>query len=139
MTEQEMNEKSIELKLRAEEYAEDKATESSLKKRLESNNTSIKALMELLNQDEVELSNGSKVTYSITKRESLNEPKLIELLKQVAPETDCVMTKEYIDMDILEKEIYNGQLSDDALQAIEDCRIVKEFPVLNIKKAKKGE
>ena len=48
------------------------------------------------------------------------------------------ITKEYIDMDILEQEIYHGRLSQDALVAMDSCREVKEIQKLDIRKAKKG-
>lgn len=127
------------LKQCAAEYVADKAEESKLKKRLESNNTSIKQLMELLNKDEVELEDGSRVVYGVTKRETLDEDKLIKLLKKYAPDTQCIKTKEYIDMDVLENEIYKGDLSDDAMTVMDSCRNVKEIPTLNIRKAKKGK
>ena len=127
------------LKHCAAEYVADKAEESKLKKRLESNNTSIKQLMELLNKEDVELDDGTKIVYGITKRESLDEDKLIKLLKEYAPDTQCIKKKEYIDMDILESEIYKGDFSEDAMLAMDSCRNVKEIPTLNIKKAKKGK
>ena len=127
------------LKQCAAEYIADKAEESKLKKRIESNNTSIKQLMELLNKEEIELEDGAKVVYSVTQQETLNEDLLIKQLKQFAPDTQCIKTKEYVDMDILESEIYKGDLSDEALQAMDKCRGVKEIPKLTIKKAKKGK
>ena len=127
------------LKQCATEYVADKAEESKLKKRIESNNTSIKQLMELLKKEEVELDDGSKVVYSVTKREVLDEELLIKKLKQFAPDTQCIKQKEYVDMDILESEIYKGDLSNEALSAMDECRNVKEVPTLNIKKAKKGK
>lgn len=127
------------LKQCATEYIADKAEESKLKKRIESNNTSIKQLMELLNKEEIELEDGAKVVYSVTQQETLNEDLLIKQLKQFAPDTQCIKTKEYVDMDILESEIYKGDLSDEALQAMDKCRGVKEIPKLTIKKAKKGK
>ena len=127
------------LKQCAAEYVTDKAEESKLKKRIEANNTSIKALMELLALDDVELDDGSKVCYGITKRESLDEEKLISLLHKYAPDTQCIKTKQYIDMDVLESEIYHDKLSDEAIAAMDGCRNVKEIPTLTIKKAKKGK
>ena len=139
MTDAEFQEKMQELKQKAAEYISDKAEESKLKKRLESNNTSIKAIMEIIGADEVELEDGSKVCYGITKKESLNEDLLIKKLKEFAPDTQCIKTKEYVDMDILESEIYKGDLSDTAMGALDECRNVKEIPTLTIKKAKKGK
>lgn len=123
----------------ATEYVRNKAELDALKKRVEGANTSIKQLMELLDVDEVELEDGSRVVCGITKRESLDEDKAIKQLKKFAPETSCIKTKEYIDIDILEGEIYRGNLSDEAMQALDTCRKVKEIPTLTIKKPKKGD
>ena len=127
------------LKQYATEYVADKAEESKLKKRLESNNTNIKQLMEVLGKEDIELDDGSRVVYSITKRESLDEEKLLVQLKKYAPDTQCIKTKEYIDMDILENELYHDKIPEVALAAMDTCRNVKEIPTLNIKKAKKGK
>ena len=139
MTDQEKQTALSELKTRAEEYVSDKAEESVLKKRLENNNTSIKALMELLNQADIILDSGATVCYGVTKKETIDEEALIKQLKKLAPETQCIKTKEYIDMDILANEIYKGDFSDDIIEAIDACRKVKEIPTLTIKKAKKGK
>lgn len=125
------------LKQCAEEYVVDKAEESKLKKRLESNNASIKQLLEVLGKEDVELDNGVKVVCEIRTRESLDEEKLIAQLHKYAPDTECIKTKEYIDMDVLENELYHSKLSDEALAALDTCRNVKEIPTLLIKKAKK--
>lgn len=127
------------LKQCATEYVADKAEESKLKKRLESNNTSIKQLMELLKMEDVELDDGSKVHYGVTVKESLDEEKLLTQLKKYAPNTQCIKTKEYIDMDVLESEIYHDKLSAEAMAAMDTCRNEKLVPTLTIKKAKKGK
>lgn len=127
------------LKEWASEYVVAKATEGKLKKQIENLNANIKQSMELDKLNEVELDDGAKVCYSITKRESLDEEKLLAQLKKYAPNTQCIKTKEYIDMDILEGEIYHDKLSSEALAAMDTCRNVKEIPTLTIKKAKKGK
>lgn len=139
MTEQEKQARMLELKERATEYASDKSIEATLKKKIENNNTSIKALFEMLGEDAITLDNGVTVCYGITRKESLDEEKLIGVLKTHAPDTECIKTKEYVDTDILESEIYHEKLSDRAMSALNDCRIVKEIPTLTIKKAKKGK
>lgn len=95
--------------------------------------------MEVLGKEDIELDDGSRVVYSITKRESLDEDKLLVQLKKYAPDTQCIKTKEYIDMDVLENELYHDKLSSEALAAMDTCRNVKEIPTLNIRKAKKGK
>lgn len=127
------------LKVYAAEYVSAKAQEAQIKKRVESANSSIKEFMKKLNLDEVELEDGSKVCYGITHKESLDEDKLLLQLKKFAPDTQCIKTKEYIDMDILESEIYHEKLSAEAMSALDTCRNVKEIPTLTIKKAKKDK
>ena len=58
MTEQERKAKYAELQEIATEYASDKVTEHALKKRIENNNNTIKAMMELLNIGDVCTNNG---------------------------------------------------------------------------------
>lgn len=128
-----------ELKQLATEYVTTKAEFDALKKRTDSLNQNLKANMELSNLDGIELDDGSKVCLGITKRESLDEEKLLVQLKKYAPETSCIKTKEYIDMDVLENEIYHDKLSQEALAAMDACREVKEIPTLTIRKAKKGK
>ena len=118
-------------------YSKLKAEMDPLKKKCESLNTTIKGEMELLQMYDVPLPDGGIVKYSVSTRESLNEEKLLTQLKHFAPDTNCIKTKEYIDMDILESEIYHGKLSEDALTALDACREVKEIPKLTIEKPKK--
>ena len=129
--------KIVELKNNAIQYVKYKEELDPLEKKCKSLNTTIKGLMELLSFDEVPISDGVRLVYTTSKRESIDEEKLIEKLKKYAPDTDCIKTREYIDMDILESEIYHGKLSGDALTAMDKCRNVKLIPKLAIKKAKK--
>lgn len=126
----------IELKTCASSYVKNKAELDALDKKCKSLNTSIKQLMEVLKLDHVTIGD-KEVCYSIQTRESLDEEKLITQLKAFAPDTKCIKTKEYIDMDVLENEIYHGELSDDAMCAMDSCREVKEIVRLDIRKAKK--
>ena len=126
-----------ELKQLANEYVSTKKEFDTLKKKTDSLNQSLKLNMEMSNLDDIELDDGSKVCLGITKRESLDEEKLLVQLKKYAPDTQCIKTKEYIDMDILEKEIYNDKLPSEALSAFDTCRNVKEIPTITIKKGKK--
>lgn len=126
----------VELREFASNYIKDKAELDKLDKRCKSLNTSIKQLMETLKLESVEI-DGKEICYSVQTRESLDEDKLLIQLKQFAPDTECIKTKEYIDMDILENEIYHGKLSDDAMCAMDSCRNIKSIPRLDIKKVKK--
>ena len=145
MTEQEKSTKLAQLKECATEYAEDKATESTLKKRLSSNNTTIKGLMDLLNETEVTLDNGKVVVYSISETPETNEEMMIETLKKFVPSTKCIKTKvvEYIDEDILESEMYKDVdhkvFTEDVMAELGKCTTIKETPKLTIRKAGKKD
>ena len=128
-----------ELKQLASEYVSAKREFDTIKKKTDNLNQSLKANMELSNLDGIELDDGSKVCLGITKRESLDEDKLLVQLKKYAPDTDCIKTKEYIDMDVLESEIYHERLSAEAMAAMDTCRNEKLVPTITIKKAKKGK
>jgi hypothetical protein len=120
----------------AEQYADYKSKIEPLEKKCKSINTSIKQMMELYGIDVVPLADGRTLKYSVSTKDTLDEEKLIVQLKHFAPDTECIKTKEYIDMDILESEIYHGKLSNDAMVAMDGCRSTKEIPKLTIEKAK---
>lgn len=126
-----------ELQKIAAEFVVAKGEADRFKKQADNLNSSIKRNMEVMELDKVSLPDGTSVCYSVQHRESLDEEKLIVLLKQLAPDTECIKTKEYIDMDILENEMYHDKLSPEALTAMDTCRNVKEVPMLTIKKSKK--
>ena len=131
MTEQDLREM-------ASAYIESKAELDKIKKRTDNLNADIKEAMTMLNLDDITFDDGSGVHCGITTKESLNEDMLLDKLKKLAPNTECIKTKEYIDMDILENEIYHDKLPQEAKDAMGDCITVKETQVLTIKKAKKG-
>jgi hypothetical protein len=118
------------------DYAADKAELDKLDKRCKKVNATIKELMFDLGISE-ESYNGYRCVRSVQQRESLDEEKLIKMLKRYAPDTECIKKKEYVDMDVLENEIYHGLLSDDAMIALDECRNMKEVVVLTVKKEKK--
>ena len=143
MTEQERNKKWAMLQSCAMEYADDKAMESVLKKRLSGNNATIKELMTQLDETEVEIGNGQKVVYSVSESTKTDEEQLIATLKKLVPGTKCIKTKvvEYIDEDILEGEIYKDVdhkiFTETVMTEMGKCSTVTETPKLTIKKVGK--
>jgi len=127
------------LKMWADGYIFSKQEADKFKKQADSLNTNIKQAMENLGMEDVELDDGSRVHYSVTRKSSIDEEKLIEYLHKYAPDTECIKTREYIDMDTLESEIYNEKLPTEMVAAMETCTHVKEIPTLTIKSAKKGK
>ena len=118
------------------EFGANKTEFDRLKKLVESQKTDIKQQMDLLGDTDYS-AGGYKVHCSISTRETLNEEKLIQRLKKFAPNTGCIKTKEYIDMEVLENEIYHEKLSEDAMSALNECKEVKEVVTLTVKKEKK--
>ena len=120
------------------EYADNKAQLDKIKAVVDEQNAQIKEEMKSADLKSYEV-DGYKATYSVQKRESMNEAKLLliahkyeDLLK------DTIKTKEYIDMDKLEELLYKGQLPQDILQEVSSCVESKEVVTLRVTK-KKGK
>lgn len=91
------------------------------------------------NGKDIELEAGGYTAKLATRSKfSFIEDALILRLKQLTEEgldiSNVVKVKEYVDMDELEKLIYNGVISASSLQ---DCQTVTESQVLTVKKSKK--
>ena len=97
-------------------------------------NAAIKTLMAELDKEEFVTSNGLIAKRSVQKRESFNEGKLIERLKELGA-VGAIKTVEVVDYDRLEDAIYNEEF--DATK-IADCKQIKEVVTLKVTQ-KKGE
>ena len=78
-----------------------------------------------------------KVTYTTCTKSSMNEDKLLTIVKQLAQEQPellkCIETKEVINEGVLEELIYNGFITVDDIQpAYEE----KQYKTLKLKKVK---
>lgn len=118
-------------------YALNKNELDSYKKICDRENAEIKARMTELDMNEV-LAGDYVAKLTIQKRESMDEDMLLEILRN-NDYTNVIRTKEYVDMDLLEREIYNGNVDKDTLVAMQKCKSVKEVPTLKIVKAKKED
>lgn len=122
------------------EYGQQKAELDALKKNVDSLNAQLKDLM-LENNIEEFSANGYKVKYSVSERETINELQLLDMLlkkhKDLSEQLGLVKTKLYVDFEAIEKETYNGNLSDKVLKDIGKCREVKEVVSLRLSKEKK--
>lgn len=108
---------------------------AQLKKESDALNKQIKA--EMLEQNILDAETDLwKVKYQVRKSESLNEEKVIEILKKNNIK-GIIKRKEYVDEERLEDAIYAGKLSQDILNEISACKTVKETVALIIKA--KGE
>ena len=118
-------------------YAANKSELESYKKICDKENAQIKAVMKSFVVQNYE-AGGYKASYSVSKRESMNEEMLLQIAHMHGiPE--IVKTKEYIDFDALERAIYNGQISDEVLMEMDKAKEVKEVVTLRISKVKNEE
>ena len=118
-------------------YAANKAELDSYKKICDKENAQIKEVMKSFVVQNYE-AGGYKASYSVSKRESMNEEMLLQIAHMHGiPE--IVKTKEYIDFDALEHAIYNGLISDEVLMEMDKAKETKEVVTLRISKVKNEE
>lgn len=123
-------------------YGEFNDIKNLMDNRLKVYNAFIKTKLLEANTDrgkDIELEAGGYTAKLATRSKfSFIEDALILKLKQLTEEGldigNVVKVKEYVDMDELEKLIYNGVISASSLQ---DCQTVTESQVLTVKKSKK--
>jgi hypothetical protein len=121
------------------QYAANKQELDSYTKICKEENEQIKTALEELGENEYS-AGGYTVKRTVAVKESMNEAKLIEVLKQNGI-TDAIKTKEYVDMNVLEAYLYNNEPSVDLARQLESCRTTTETVQLRLSKAKvkKGE
>ena len=126
------------MKSSLEEYVKEfyivKNEADKYKKLADEDNKEIKKLMQNNNLTEFKTTNGLLAKITIQNRESFNEDKLIEKLKELNVKTP-IKTVEVIDYDALEDAIYNNVL--DATKII-DCKQNKQVVTLKVSE-QKGE
>lgn len=115
-------------------YGEHDTQFKELKKICDVEKEEIKNQMKELDSD-AESYGGFKVTRSVSKRESFNEEKALNILKNHGL-LNAIKTREYIDMDALENEIYQGSISNDVLLELDECRSETEVVTLKCTKTK---
>lgn len=124
-------------------YQEAKNEEKVCKEKASNLNTEIKDyMMQNLFADEngKRLFEGStySATLTVTEKESLDEDKAIEILKDKLSDEDfakCVKTKQYIDDDALEKIVYSSGFD---MQELNSCVVKsKQTYTLRVSKRKK--
>ena len=80
---------------------------------------------------------GYTVRRVVQEKESINEDMLLEIIKRIAPGSDIIKTKEYVDMEALEAAIYHDELSKDDLFEIQKAKKVNFVIQLRLTKARK--
>ena len=132
-----MNDDNVrELQKLIPQYAENKTELDSYKKICDGENARIKELMAV--EDLTEMPTELYVAKrTISYRESFNEGALIALLKEkLGEDTPIIKTREYVDMDVLEKSIYNGEIGTDLLLEMDKCKTKTEVVTLKVTKKK---
>lgn len=117
-------------------YALNKNELDSYKKICDAENAEIKALMTELELDKASTEDYTAIL-SIQHRETMDEDKLLEVLRDAGYADIVIRTKEYVDMDLLEAAIYHDRIDKDTLLAMQRCKEVKEVQTLKISKRKK--
>lgn len=120
------------LKILVDDYGELKVELDALKKDADEYNKCIKELMQTEGLKEFDTGR-YKAVYQVRKSESLDEEKVIEILKSNGIK-GIVKTKQYVDEDALENAIYNGKLDSNIIKEINKTKITKESVALTIKR-----
>lgn len=117
------------------DYADKNKLFNSVKKEVDNLKATIKTSM-----SEMELSDfdtGDYIaTVSTVTKESFDEELLVNFVKSLGIR-GAVKKKDYVDMDVLEKAIYNGRVSQEQLIEMERCKNSTSYQTLKIKKNKK--
>ena len=126
-----------------EDYGKKDAEIKAIKKIADEEKEQIKDF--LASQSERSYSAGGyTVTRVVTETETLNEERLLPILKRYWSSThgsmQCpfIKTMEYIDMDALESAIYQKELTPSVLTEMDTCREVKTTVKLLCKKTKEA-
>lgn len=108
-------------------YSMNKTELDSYKKICDRDNAIIK---ELMKEEDIQLYNCGTHTakMSVQTRQSMDENKLLETIKSLN-RPDLIRTKEYVDMDLLEKAIYSEEINASELNS---CMITKEVTTLKV-------
>jgi hypothetical protein len=77
-----------------------------------------------------------KANYIVSKKESMDEDKLLEILKKYGL-TNCIKTVEVVDMDELENAIYHKEVPNSVLKKMDACRQTVTVESLRVSKVKK--
>ncbi len=121
------------------QYALNKSELDSYTKICKQENEQIKAKLVDLGENEYS-AGGYTVKRIVATKESMNEAKLIEVLRKHGI-TCAIQTREYVDMDALESYLYNNMPSIELATDIDSCRTTSETVQLRLSrtKASKGE
>lgn len=115
-------------------YYEHKTEMDFYKKQCDAENAEIKQAMKEQDIKDFEI-DGIVAKYIVKNKESMNEEKLIKVLKD-AGYINLIKTKEYVDMDEVESALYHNAIDTDTIIEMDKCREVKEIIELRLSKKK---
>ena len=121
-------------------FAANKFSENTLSKLNKDANTQIKKAFAVLGINEYSVGKYvAKLSTSVS--ESLDEERLLELLKEVIKDKipGSIKTKEYVDMDVLESAIYHDNIPEEVVLQMDNCKIRTEKTALRVTTRKKKE
>ena len=118
-------------------YAIVKAQADEAKKDVDSRNKEIK---EIMSSNDIDTFDTGIYTakFTVQKRETMNEDKLITILQKHGFDGKIVKLKPYVDIDALESAIYHDEVSAEVQDEVAACVSVKEVETLKVTKNKKG-
>lgn len=122
------------LKTLVPSYYDNKQNLDFYKKQCDAENAMIKELMAEQKIKDFEV-DGIVAKYVIQNKESMDEDKLLTILKERGYE-NVIRTKEYVDMDLLEDALYHDTIDKDTIVEMDKCKSVKEVIQLRISKKK---
>lgn len=117
------------------QYARQKEDFDDLKKEVEKSNALIKDLMYKANADTYEAGVYTAKRTEST-RESMDEAKLLEVMKKYGL-TACIQTVEVVDMETLERYLYDNGASPELAEDIDKCRKITPVVTLRVSRAKR--
>lgn len=115
-------------------YGQENEKLKTLDKEVKEYNGNIKKLMKAAGTKEI-CSEGWKASLSEANRETMNEERLLEIAHNHNLDK-IIKTKEYIDYDALESEIYNFRIPEEVLLEIGSCKEVKVVETLRVTQLK---
>ena len=115
-------------------YFEHKTDLDFVKKQCDAENADIKKAMKEQDLKDYEV-DGIVVKYVVAVKESMNEDKLLQVLKERGY-MDLIKTKEYVDMDAVESALYHSNIDTDTIIEMDKCRESKETVQLRMTKKK---
>jgi tRNA(Phe) wybutosine-synthesizing methylase Tyw3 len=114
------------------QYAKDKEQLDKIKKTTDEENTAIKTLMKEMDVKQYE-AGGYVAKYSVSTRETMNEDKLLNLLIEKGyKESGIIKQRDYVDMDVLEKALYAGEVDEETVKLMDSCKDSKEVVTLRV-------